>query len=215
VRTAAGRELLVAGQKSGMVYGLDPDRKGSILWQARVGKGGSLGGVQWGTSSVGTNVYAAVSDVVRLTGDGVAPTPLGDAAFDPAQGGGLTALGVQKGDTIWFAPGHSCDPPRPGCSPAQPGAVTAIAGAVLSGSMDGHLRAFSTEDGRVLWDVDTAKSYSTVNGVQAKGGSLDGAGAVVVGGMVFVNSGYPRFGGTAGNVLLAFGVRGSTGPANR
>ena len=81
-----------------------------------------------------------------------------------------------------------------------------IQGAVFSGSMDGHIRAFSTADGRLLWDVDTAKSYATVNGVPATGGSLDGAGPVVVDGMVFVNSGYPRFGGMPGNVLLAFGV---------
>jgi hypothetical protein len=27
-----------------------------------------------------------------------------------------------------------------------------------------------------------------------------------VSGMMFVNSGYPRFGGAAGNVLLAFGI---------
>ncbi len=49
-------------------------------------------------------------------------------------------------------------------------------------------------------------TYTTVNGVEAKGGSLDGAGPVVVGGMVYVNSGYPRFGGMPGNVLLAFGI---------
>jgi polyvinyl alcohol dehydrogenase (cytochrome) len=77
---------------------------------------------------------------------------------------------------------------------------------VFSGSIDGHLRAFATTDGRLLWSVDTARDYATVNGVAAKGGSLDGAGAVIVDGMVFVNSGYPRFGGMPGNVLLAFGV---------
>ena len=72
--------------------------------------------------------------------------------------------------------------------------------------MDGHIRAFSTADGSLLWDFDTVRSYQTVNGVPANGGSLDGAGPVIVGGMVFVNSGYPRFGGTPGNVLLAFGA---------
>lgn len=205
VRTSAGREVLVAGQKSGVVYGLDPDLRGKILWQARVGKGGTNGGVQWGMASDGRHVYASVSDMVRLAAGADAP-PLGDARFDPAQGGGLTALRLENGERVWFAPAGPCDPPRPGCSPAQPGALTAIPGAVFSGSLDGHLRAFSTEDGRVLWDVDTAKGYTTVNGVQAKGGSLDGAGPVVVGGMVFVNSGYPRFGGMPGNVLLAFGV---------
>jgi polyvinyl alcohol dehydrogenase (cytochrome) len=84
--------------------------------------------------------------------------------------------------------------------------VTAIEGAVFSGSMDGHLRAFSTTDGKLLWDFDTVKSYDVVNGVPANGGSLDGAGPVIVDGMVFVNSGYPRFGGMPGNVLLAFGI---------
>ena len=67
------------------------------------------------------------------------------------------------------------------------------------------MRAFSSEDGEVLWDFDTAKEYATVNGIQAKGGSVDGAGPVVVDGMVYFNSGYPRFGGMPGNVLLAFG----------
>jgi polyvinyl alcohol dehydrogenase (cytochrome) len=75
---------------------------------------------------------------------------------------------------------------------------------VFSGSLDGHLRAFAAEDGKVLWDIDTARDYQTVNGVKGRGGSLDGPGAVVVSGMVFVNSGYPRFGGMPGNVLLAF-----------
>jgi polyvinyl alcohol dehydrogenase (cytochrome) len=72
--------------------------------------------------------------------------------------------------------------------------------------MDGHIRAFSTADGKVLWDFDTFKTFQTVNGVPAKGGALNGAGTVIAGGMVFVNSGYPRQGGSPGNVLLAFGL---------
>ena len=205
VPAAGGRDVLVAGQKSGMVYALDPDQKGKILWQARVGKGGINGGVQWGMASDEQKVYAAVSDAVRLQGgSSSSPGPIGLAVFDPAQGGGLTALRLEDGSKAWFAPAHPCDPPRAGCSPAQGAALTAIPGAVFSGSLDGHLRAFSTEDGQVLWDFDTAREYSTVNGMQANGGSLDGAGAVIVGGMVFVNSGYPRQGGMPGNVLLAF-----------
>jgi len=123
---------------------------------------------------------------------------------DPVKGGGLTALHLEDGGKAWFAPSHPCNPPRPGCSPGQSAALTLIPGVVFSGSLDGHLRAFATEDGEVLWDFDTAKDYATVNGIQAKGGSLDGAGPVVVGGMIFVNSGYPRNGGMPGNVLLAF-----------
>ncbi len=52
---------------------------------------------------------------------------------------------------------------------------------------------------------DNKQEIKTVNGVKAHGGSMDGPGAVVVNGMVYVNSGYPRNGGMPGNVMLAFG----------
>jgi polyvinyl alcohol dehydrogenase (cytochrome) len=197
-----GKEILVAGQKSGMVYAFDPDAKGKILWQTRVGKGGLNGGVQWGMASDGQKLYAAVNDT-----SGVMNTagPVGGATFDPAKGGGLTALHLEDGSKAWFAPSHPCDPPRPGCSPGQSAALTLIPGVVFSAALDGHVRAFSTEDGEMLWDFDTAQTYSTVNGVPAHGGSIDGAGPVIAGGMMFVNSGYPRNGGMPGNVLLAFG----------
>ena len=206
LKSPSGKDILVAGQKSGVVYGLDPDEKGKLIWQTRVGKGGVNGGVQWGMASDGRNVYASVSDVVRPAGGISGPIALGGASLDPAQGGGLSALRLEDGQRIWFAPGAPCNPPRPGCSPAQPGAVTVIDGAVFSGSMDGHVRAFSTVDGKLLWEADTATSYTTVNGIAAKGGSLDGSGPIVVDGIVYVNSGYPRFGGMPGNVLLAFGL---------
>ena len=199
-----GRDVLLAGQKSGVVYALDPDRKGAILWQTRVGKGGTNGGVQWGMASDGQKVYAAVSDLVRKAPPGtviqVGLPP------DPTQGGGLTALRISNGEKVWYAAPQPCGS-KPECSPAQPAAVTAIPGVVFSGSDDGHLRAYTTEDGRVLWDFDTVREYQTANGVRGKGGSLDGAGPVIVGGMLFVNSGYARNGGIAGNVLLAFAAR--------
>jgi polyvinyl alcohol dehydrogenase (cytochrome) len=197
-----GRELLLAGQKSGVVYALDPDRKGEIVWQVRVGKGGINGGVQWGMASDGQRVYAATSDVVRL--QGTKPDPLDTRAspVDSKQGGGLTGLRIGTGEKVWYTAPPACGP-KPGCSPAQAAAVTAIPGVVFSGSMDGHLRAYTAEEGRVIWDFDTVREFATVNGVAASGGSLSGPGAVVVGGMVFVNSGY-RSGSIPGNVLLAF-----------
>jgi polyvinyl alcohol dehydrogenase (cytochrome) len=96
----------------------------------------------------------------------------------------------------------------PGCSPAQSAAVTAIPGVVFSGGLDGHLRTYDAADGRIIWDVDTKRSYQTVNGTTASGGALDGPGPVVVGGMLYVNSGYAFLGGAPGNVLLAYSVRG-------
>jgi polyvinyl alcohol dehydrogenase (cytochrome) len=86
--------------------------------------------------------------------------------------------------------------------------VTAIPDVVFSGGLDGHLRAYSAQDGRILWDVDTATDFKTVNGVKAHGGSLDGPGAVIVRGMLYVNSGYSFVGSAPGNDLLAFSVGG-------
>ncbi len=198
------RNLLVAGQKSGVVYALDPERRGELVWQMRVGKGSTNGGVQWGMASDGQKVYAAVSDVVRIPVVNHDIADLRTRNLDASQGGGLTALRLLDGSKAWFAAPKPCDPPKPGCSPAQPAAVTAIPGAVFSGSVDGHLRAFSSEDGSVLWDFDTGREFDTVNGVMGSGGSLDGPGAVIAHGMVYVNSGYSRQGGIPGNVLLAF-----------
>jgi len=190
------RDLLLAGQKSGMIYALDPERQGEVVWQTRVAKGGVIGGVQWGMASDGQNLYAATSDAIFVQKNGV-------RSLDPTAGGGLTALRVADGAKSWYVPPVACGS-APGCSPAQSSAVTAIPGVVFSGSMDGHLRAYSSEDGKVLWDFNTVREFPAVNGVKANGGALDGPGPVVVNGMVFVNSGYARFGGAPGNVLLAF-----------
>ncbi len=199
-----GRELLLVGQKSGVVYALDPDRKGELVWQVRVAKGGINGGVQWGMASDGQRVYAATSDVMKPPDGRPNPDPLDPRPIpvDSTQGGGLTSLRIGTGERVWYTPPAACGP-KPGCSPAQAAAVTAIPGVVFSGSMDGHLRAYSAEEGRILWDFDTVREYETVNGVKASGGSISGPGTVVVGGMVFVNSGY-RSGSIQGNVLLAF-----------
>jgi len=203
LKQANGRELLFAGQKSGVVYALDPERKGEIIWQTRIGKGSANGGVQWGMTSDGQKIYAAVSDVARIRRTSADPTDPITSNLDPSQGGGLTALRMETGEKAWYAAPPSCGS-KPGCSPAQSGALTAIPGAIFSGSLDGHIRAFSAEDGHIIWDFDTIRSYETVNGVKASGGSLDGAGPVISRGMVFVNSGYSKNGGLPGNVLLVF-----------
>jgi polyvinyl alcohol dehydrogenase (cytochrome) len=198
-----GRDVLLAGQKSGVVYALDPDKKGEILWQTRVGEGGINGGVQWGMASDGQKVYAATSDIARgsASKDPLDPRP---APLDAKHGGGLTALRIATGEKVWYVPPAVCGT-RPNCSPAQAAAVTAVPGVIFSGALDGHLRAYSAEEGKVIWDFDTVRDFETVNGVHASGGALNGPGAVVVGGMVFFNSGYGRNGVMPGNVLLAFG----------
>ncbi len=197
-----GKRLLAIGQKSGQVWGLDPDDAGRIVWSKRVGAGGPLGGVQWGTATDGKVVYAAVSDIAFISP--VLGQPL---TTDPEKGGGLHALNLDTGKPLWSAPPAKACAGRKNCSPAQSGAVTATPDFVLSGSVDGHIRAYSTANGAVLWDFDTGKSFKTVNGVTANGGSLDSAGPTIAGGMVFVGSGYGLYGGQAGNVLLGFAPR--------
>jgi polyvinyl alcohol dehydrogenase (cytochrome) len=102
---------------------------------------------------------------------------------------GLTALDISTGKVRWNKP-----MPR---SPAH--AVTAIPGMLFAGSLDGHLRAYSTIGGKVVWDVDTAVQYPTRNEVPANGGAPGHGGVIVVDGMVYLNS---------GNALLAFSIDG-------
>ena len=196
VRLPNGERALVAGQKSGVVHAVDPDRRGAIRWQTAVGKGGRLGGIQWGTAFDGSRIYVAVSDL--FTPPPIRPNP---------EAGGLFALDPETGAIVWHTPHPGCAK-GPGCSPAQSAAVTAISGVVFSGGLDGHLRAYGSGDGAIVWDVDTVRDFETVNGVSARGGSLDGPGPVVAGGTLFVNSGYAFIGGMPGNVLLAFSVDG-------
>ncbi|HXD72853.1 MAG TPA: PQQ-binding-like beta-propeller repeat protein [Vicinamibacterales bacterium] len=205
---AGGRDLVVAGQKSGVVTAVDPAREGQIVWQTRVGKGGVNGGVQWGMASDGTNVYASVSDVVRLPNTNPQPGDTARFVLSKTEGGGISALKLTDGGKVWAVAPPPCraDAPR-GCSPSQSAALSAIPGLVFSGSLDGHLRAFDVASGKVVWEVDTVRDYDAVNGVKGRGGSMDGPGAVIAGGMLFVNSGYSRFDGMPGNVLLAFGLK--------
>jgi polyvinyl alcohol dehydrogenase (cytochrome) len=209
-----GKRALIGAQKSGMVTAVDPDRDGEIIWQKRVGHGGKLGGVQWGPASDATTLYVAVSDIklgvvpVGTPGSQIpALSPNVGLLPDAMAGGGLHALRLQTGEEAWYTPHPGCNA-APGCSPSQSAAVTAIAGVVFSGGLDGHLRAYSTEGGRIVWDVDTKGLYQTVNAVPANGGSIDGPGAVVAGGMLYVSSESRFYGTIPGNVLLAYSVEG-------
>ena len=186
-----GKDILLVGQKAGVVFGLDPDRRGEILWQTPIGKGGALGGIQWGMAADQEKVYAPLSDIF------------------PGPGGGLFALNIATGAKVWSVPPYepNCKGTR-GCSQAQLAPATLIPGVVFSGSMDGHLRAHSTTDGTLIWDLDTVRDFETVNGVKAHGGSLNVAGATIADGMLFVDSGYNVLIGMPGNVLLALSVDG-------
>ena len=209
-----GKRVLLAGQKSGVVTAVDPDHGGAIVWQTRVGAGSALGGVQWGVAADESKVYVALSDPkLRRVPAGtpgaqtLALNPSVALLLDSKTGGGLSALRLDTGEQVWRTPHPGCGD-VPGCSPAQSAAVTAIPGLVFSGGLDGHLRAYFADNGKIAWDVDTKGDYQTVNGVAAKGGSIDGGGAVIVDGVVYVGSGSGFVGSIPGNVLLAYSVDG-------
>ena len=205
VTIPGGRRALIAGQKSGNVYALDPDKKGETIWETKLGRGGRAGGIQWGPASDGQKYYAAISDVqFQFAPDAKAGMAV---KIDPKIGGGLFALNLKDGEKVWYAKPGVCGDRSP-CSPAQSAAITAMPGVVFSGSVDGHFRAYSSKDGKVIWDFDTFREFTTVNKVAGRGGSIDGPGATIVDGVVYVNSGYAFVGGQAGNVLLAFSVDG-------
>ncbi len=214
-KLSGGKRVLLVGQKSGVAR--DPDRNGEILWETRVGHGGALGGIQWGSAFDGNNMYVPLSDIALVPDikPGQASAPDGKKLAgpeitagvplvpDPKAGGGLFALDALTGKRIWAAPPPSCEG-RTHCSPAQSAAVTAIRGVVFSGAVDGVLRAYSTADGKIIWQFDTEREFTTVNGITAKGGAMDGPGPTIAGGMLYVASGYGSWGGAPGNVLLAF-----------
>ncbi|MBI3400819.1 MAG: PQQ-binding-like beta-propeller repeat protein [Acidobacteria bacterium] len=190
VRAPSGRDLIIAAQKSGVAYALDPDHKGQQVWRYRAGGGSGLGGIQWGFAADATQAYFPVADIYS------------------EMPGGLHAVTLATGKRVWFTPPPPpvCGRPGRACSGAQFSAVTVIPGIVFSPSNDGAVRAYSTKDGAIVWTYDANHDFTTLNGVRAKGGSMNGPAPVVAGGMVYVSSGYGAFGLRPGNVLLAFGV---------
>lgn len=191
-----GKDVILAGQKSGQLYALDPDQQGKKLWEVRLSSGTALGGIEWGFTADKTTVYVPIAD------------PFG---APEARKPGLTALKIANGETIWHtpAPAAKCAWGIQRCSNAQSAAASLIPGIVFSGTSDGHLRAYDTRDGKIVWDFDTAaQPYNAVNGKQAKGGTIDAGGATIANGMVYINSGYGRILGMPGNALIAFSVDG-------
>jgi len=219
-----GGQILVAGQKSGLVHGLDP-ATGQRRWSARVGAGSIVGGVEWGIATDGRRVYAPNSDLFDLIDEALRPqgkTIVGFKEPAPAKPG-LTALDPASGKVLWHTPAPKApcqyrgDRSRdwaPGvCMRAQSAAPGVMPGVVFSGTVDGWFRAYSAATGRILWgDSTTATTYDTVNGVKGQpGGGIDGMGPTIADGMVFTMSGFNGAGNTGGNglnVLLAYSVDG-------
>lgn len=190
-----GKEIIIAGQKSGVVHAFDPDRQGALLWQTRVGRGGIQGGVHFSMAVGQGRVFAPVSDMVN-------EMEWHNKDF-PARPG-LNALDVATGKILWSTLADNVCAGKQFCDPGISAAITAIPGVVFAGHMDGRFRAYDSDTGAVLYEFDSLKPIPTVSGATAHGGSFGGGGPAVRNGHVVVNSGYGMYFHMPGNVLLVF-----------
>jgi len=187
-----GRELLLAGQKSGIAYAFNPDN-GELLWQSRVGRGGPGGGILFGMATDGEQLFVPVIDMADIPGMDYPASP------------GLYALSLSNGEFTWRSPARNVCNGEPGCLPGIFGSITATAELVFAGSADGYLRIHDSQNGEILWKYDTKASVKTVSGAVGRGGSIGGGAApLVYQNKLIAVSGYGFASYMPGNVLLVF-----------
>jgi len=190
-----GSEAVLAGQKNGVVWALNPDN-GELLWDTKIGGGGAMGGIHWGMAYDGKTLFAANNMSTGPTADEVSP--------------GLAALDVGTGSIVWqYRHQPDCSGNRPqeirscGSNYGMSAATLLVDGAVVQGANDGFLKIFDSRSGEPIFTFDTARSFDTVNGVKGHGGAIDNATVVAANGLLLVQSGYGLM-GVPGNLLLAF-----------
>lgn len=190
------REILVAAQKNGQAHGIDPDT-GEQLWRTQVGRGGNQGGTHFGIAAEGSTVFVPMSDYDDRM------LPISEAKP------GIFGVDAFTGEVKWSSIAENLCGERENCDPGVSAAVTAIPGVVFAGHMDSRLRAYDTANGEVLWEVDADRTFETISGAEAQGGSFGGGSAPIVkDGHLYVNSGYGIYFHMPGNVLLVFSVDG-------
>jgi polyvinyl alcohol dehydrogenase (cytochrome) len=198
-----GRDLVLAGQKSGSMWAMNPDN-GQVVWRTALGHGTAMGGIHWGIAADDKHVYAPISN----TGRPVPTDPAYDANLIKP---GLFALNLDDGSIAWqFYTKADCEGDRrarmPQCARlfGLSGAPTVIGDYVVTGGLDGWLYVLDKKTGALKWKYDTAQKYQGVNGVEGNGGSIDAASIVATRGLLIMNSGYGMFGQAPGNVMIAF-----------
>lgn len=194
-----GRQMLIAGDKSGRVAGLDPDRMGSLVWETQVGRGSLQGGVHFGMSAEGSSLYVPIFDSKTTPQAG----KYKDRGFP-----GVHMVDAATGKIVWRSAFVDGCKGRAPCEPGVSAATTAIPGAVLAGYIDGWLRAYDRDSGKLIWQTDTAQRFRSINGAMAQGGSMSGPGPAVFGGNLIVNSGYGFAFKMPGNALLVYSIDG-------
>lgn len=190
-----GSDIVVAANKPGDVFGLDPDT-GKLLWRRVITRGDYNWGVLHGMASDGTTVFATVHDKHLMN--------FQKGPYWGEEELGIYAINAFTGEPLWRAlVSDHCAVAR--CR-GYSAAATAIPGVLFVGARDGYARAFDINTGKLLWETATAQDFTTLGGDVARGGGINPAAPVVADGMIYVNSGDLR--GIPGNVLLAFSVDG-------
>ncbi|MEE3240455.1 MAG: PQQ-binding-like beta-propeller repeat protein [Pseudomonadota bacterium] len=204
--TLDNKDYILAGQKSGDVYALDPDNNGQTLWAYKASNGGMAGGVHFGMAIDQTRgaLYVPISDRdVGIIGENPPGTP------KPS----LHAIDIASGSPLWTvpAPGDCLDPknnkPIKNCHVGLSAAVTVTEDIVFAPSLDGNLYAFSSKNGELLWSYDTVRDFEAVNELEASGGAIDLGGVYLDGGQLFVSSGYGQMGQLPGNAFIVMDVQ--------
>lgn len=216
-----GTDAVIAGEKSGVLFSLNPDT-GAKNWSVRLGAGGNLGGIHWGMAADAMRVYAGVSDVTvnKITGLSVdnlgnLRDVVGNSIEISANGKpGVYAVDLITGKVAWEQhPTHTWNDPQQGTLtvPSIFSAPLSVTNdVVFAASLDGVVRAYRTSDGAELWSYATARQFTDSNGTPGNGGTIDGSPAVPGGSDLLVNSGFNTFGranrfqGGPGNALLLF-----------
>jgi polyvinyl alcohol dehydrogenase (cytochrome) len=195
VPIGAGKTMIVAGQKSADVYGLDPDT-GKPVWKTTLGHGGTQGGVHFGMAAQGRLVYVPINDMED--------TKDGRVYNAKIRGAGIHAIDAANGRVFWKSKADNICGNRENCDPGISAAVTALNGFVFAGHLDGRFRAYDSRSGKAIWTVDTTLPVKTISGSTARGGGMSGPGATVANGHVVVNSGYGLYYHMPGNLLMVF-----------
>jgi polyvinyl alcohol dehydrogenase (cytochrome) len=200
-----GSDRIFVGLKSGQALALDPDdQQRGMLWTNRVGRGSIQGGIQFGMAYDGKRLYVPIADMKSSMDKSSEEREKEAGPSRP----GLYSLDPATGKLIWNNTPDDVCYGREFCDPGILASIVAIPGAIFAGHMDGRVRAYDAEDGKVLWSFDTSQPLPTLSGKSGQGGSIGGGGPVVHDGMVYVNSGYGLYFHMPGNVLAAFSVNG-------
>ncbi|MBC7659194.1 MAG: PQQ-binding-like beta-propeller repeat protein [Chitinophagaceae bacterium] len=185
-------DIVAVGQKSGVFWAFDPDNQGATLWTTPVGPGGAFGGMEFGAASDNEKVYVQITNFDHTEYE----IKNGPQSGKKAHGGSWAALDAVTGKILWQTPDPMSEKPLKGLLShpvygaflgdgffaADKGPMAVNKGVVFAGSMDrkGHMYAFDSRDGRMLWSFQS-------------GGSVMAAPAIVDN-VLYWGSGYSKSG---------------------